>query len=388
MNIICPICTESVLPNEDLCANSCGHIFHYPCIRQWIERSKTCPQCRKLCSEKHLNRIYFTVSSSECTEQDVVNLERRIELLNQNYQEKSKAFDGLQEEVKTLRSDKKKSAKTIIVLEDKLKSKDFALRTATNELKKAKEDVLEHHIVKSELETLRNQVDKVNSIEVLLESNQADVQDLLAKRPSLDTLAYMVSNLKRDLIKSETSKKELRNTLTKTKNSLKEEKRRSEKLHDQLSIAESEKFELERQMRKRQREDDEVEENPEKRKSSSSISSSESDLLDSDSPYLRIQSSAVGLTPLVKKPFSLASKSDPQNFPPELKKLSIFQKFRPEPQGRNNMPRGTYVADGMGGLQKDENFPGFPSRKPSSSLNSTSIKNRLKSGALKPTKKH
>ncbi|XP_059615067.1 E3 ubiquitin-protein ligase TRAIP [Phlebotomus argentipes] len=384
MNIICPICTECVLPNEDLCANSCGHIFHYPCIRQWIERSQTCPQCRKQCTEKYLNRIFFTVAAGECTEQDVANLERKLEILNQNYQEQSKKFDNLQEEAKKLRSDNKKSAKTIIALADKARSKEFALRNFQTEMKKIKDELLEHQGIKKELDALKNRVDLVSSIEVLLDSNHSNVQQLLAKRPSMDTLAYMVSNLKRDLIKVVSSRNDLKTTLIQTKNILKEEKQRREQLQDQLSVVESEKYELERQIRKRQRENDE-DEIPEKRKpnansSNSSVSSLEID--NSDSPYLRVQSSAVGLTPILKKP----SQFNATDLPPDLKKLSIFQQFRPQVQSKNNIPSGTYVSDGMGGLEKKENFPGFPLRS-KLDLNSSSVKKRLKSGALKKPSK-
>uniref|UniRef100_A0A1B0GPF3 Uncharacterized protein n=1 Tax=Phlebotomus papatasi TaxID=29031 RepID=A0A1B0GPF3_PHLPP len=391
MNIICPICTESVLPNEDLCANSCGHIFHYPCIRQWIERSKTCPQCRKLCSEKHLNRIYFTVSSAQSTEQDVVNLERKLEILNQNYQEKLKHFDELQEEAKKLRNEKKKSAKTIIAMEEKLNSKDFALKSSTNQLRKIKDELLEYQDAKKELDALKNQLEQVQAIEIMLTSNQTDVQELLGKHPSSETLAYMISNLKRDLVKSEASRKELRTILTKTKNSLKEETQLREQLQDQLGIMESEKFELQRQLRKRQRDEDgdEEDKNAEKRKStdtSATISSPESPgQPDTDSPYLRIQSSAIGLTPILKKP-SL-DKPSLINLHPDFKKLTIFQKYRPEPQEKRNIPNGTYVSDGMGGVEKKENFPGFPSRN-NGTLNFQSIKNRLKSGKLKNPAKH
>uniref|UniRef100_A0A1B0CFY3 Putative e3 ubiquitin-protein ligase traip n=1 Tax=Lutzomyia longipalpis TaxID=7200 RepID=A0A1B0CFY3_LUTLO len=405
MNIICPICTECVLPNEDLCANSCGHVFHYPCIRQWIERSKTCPTCRKLCSDKHLIRIYFTVSTTECTEQDVVNLERKLEILNQNYQETAKAHDQMQEELKTLRSEKRKSAKTIIALEDKLTGKDFALRSTVSKLKRAEEELLELQEVKKELSTLKEQMDQVQAIEIMLTSNQTEVQDLLTKQPSHKTLAYMVSNLKRDLVKSLTAQKDTQNILIKTKNALKEERERAESLQRQVSSLESENFDLQRQLKsKRQREDDEEEENkPEKRKSSDASfnSSSESPVeADSDSPYLRIQSSAVGLTPILHKPTpktyvrktSLnAFKPSRENLPKDLMEQTIFKfHHRPEPQGITlSNSSSSYISDGMGGLEKKEHFPEFPSRtKSTTDLNSTSIRNRIKSGILKnPTKK-
>ncbi|GAB0094652.1 E3 ubiquitin-protein ligase TRAIP [Sergentomyia squamirostris] len=395
--IICPICTECVLPTEDLCANSCGHIFHYPCIRQWIERSKSCPQCRKICSEKELIRIYITVSSEESTDEDVAILERKNELLNQNYQEKIKAHDELLAEVKNLQGDKKKSVKTILALEDKLNSKDFALKSSTNELKKIKEELLDYRECKKELDTIKSQLDKVQAIEILLTSNQAEVQELLGRNPTFETLALMITNLKRDLVKSESAKKDLRSILTKTKNSLKEEQQRREKLQDRVNMLESQNFELQRQVRKRSRDDEGDDEgSSEKRRisdgSSTSLPSPNSSLQkDSDSPYLKIQSSSVGLTPILKKS-TLMTSSKPanpvNNLHPDLQKLTIFQTYRPEPKDNKKL-HGTYICDGLGGLEKKENFPDFPSpAKKADNLNSTSIKSRLKKGILKnPMKK-
>lgn len=33
--------------SNSICILSCGHIFHYNCVYEWIEKDKTCPLCRQ-----------------------------------------------------------------------------------------------------------------------------------------------------------------------------------------------------------------------------------------------------------------------------------------------------------------------------------------------------
>lgn len=32
---------------HDVCATNCGHFFHYDCMRTWMQRSTTCPICKR-----------------------------------------------------------------------------------------------------------------------------------------------------------------------------------------------------------------------------------------------------------------------------------------------------------------------------------------------------
>uniref|UniRef100_A0A182IXJ3 RING-type E3 ubiquitin transferase n=1 Tax=Anopheles atroparvus TaxID=41427 RepID=A0A182IXJ3_ANOAO len=42
----CSICLDMVLPS-DRCVLPCNHVFHKPCISQWSNEKKVCPNCRK-----------------------------------------------------------------------------------------------------------------------------------------------------------------------------------------------------------------------------------------------------------------------------------------------------------------------------------------------------
>eukprot|EP00966_Prymnesium_polylepis_P070452 1637235-Prymnesium_polylepis.2 len=40
---ICIICREHLTTAKKL---ACGHMFHFHCLRSWLERQQTCPTCR------------------------------------------------------------------------------------------------------------------------------------------------------------------------------------------------------------------------------------------------------------------------------------------------------------------------------------------------------
>lgn len=40
---VCIICREHIFSGKKL---ACGHIFHFHCLRSWLERQQTCPTCR------------------------------------------------------------------------------------------------------------------------------------------------------------------------------------------------------------------------------------------------------------------------------------------------------------------------------------------------------
>lgn len=55
----CALCLDAL--KEDLCINpSCGHVFHYACIKASLVKYKCCPRCRKkINGERSLKRIYM-----------------------------------------------------------------------------------------------------------------------------------------------------------------------------------------------------------------------------------------------------------------------------------------------------------------------------------------
>lgn len=42
----CAVCLDPVAPLQPVIALPCLHVFHAPCIRQWLRESAACPVCR------------------------------------------------------------------------------------------------------------------------------------------------------------------------------------------------------------------------------------------------------------------------------------------------------------------------------------------------------
>lgn len=116
MNTNCIICSDLFTPIAEIFTTPCGHLFHYHCLIQWLERSHTCPQCRKKSTEKNIHRIYFNLANTDSIMDDVGTLQAKVDNLQfqlmlkdkdiSNYKEKYSKVNaqntGLREEVRNL----------------------------------------------------------------------------------------------------------------------------------------------------------------------------------------------------------------------------------------------------------------------------------------------
>jgi len=66
MNIACSTCLECFTANCNVCATSCGHVFHINCLAKWLKKGqRTCPQCRTpIQNAEQLRKIYFAETDS------------------------------------------------------------------------------------------------------------------------------------------------------------------------------------------------------------------------------------------------------------------------------------------------------------------------------------
>jgi hypothetical protein len=44
----CTICLETFKLNDIISILNCNHKYHHDCIRQWTEKERSCPLCRKI----------------------------------------------------------------------------------------------------------------------------------------------------------------------------------------------------------------------------------------------------------------------------------------------------------------------------------------------------
>lgn len=95
MEIICSICCcgfldtkQETLPftrspssgsgsgSNTVYAAYCGHIFHKSCILKWIEKARSCPDCRsELRGRSDFNKLFFNVNPKWCDDQELEQLQ-------------------------------------------------------------------------------------------------------------------------------------------------------------------------------------------------------------------------------------------------------------------------------------------------------------------------
>ena len=63
MDLSCNICTETFFNSKDIVCCPCGHIFHQVCLEKWLNKSKTCPDCRDKCQTRQMFQLFLTFDS-------------------------------------------------------------------------------------------------------------------------------------------------------------------------------------------------------------------------------------------------------------------------------------------------------------------------------------
>ncbi|XP_027234444.2 E3 ubiquitin-protein ligase TRAIP [Penaeus vannamei] len=228
MRAACVICGDLFIHTDDISATPCGHTFHTVCLIQWIERSKSCPQCRHKATEKSLVKLFFDSGGADTSHVDPDTLQHQIDSLKfqirlkeqemKNFKDNSETLTkqnkGLREECKTITSQLHAKDTTIMALKSQLQFMD----RITKEAQKAKE----------EAKKLREQLRVLQNVESIVSGTNDDVEAMLvsySNNPdSTRALATFCSILKKEMNKTVDDKRRFRDEATSLRNKLREVK--------------------------------------------------------------------------------------------------------------------------------------------------------------------
>lgn len=410
LNLNCVICAELFTQTADVYVTKCGHMFHYSCLCQWLERSKSCPQCRNKCTESNVHRVYFNLANLDNSTIDVGSLQEKLDNAQLKVQVTEKELRKAEEQIKTLKATQKKCMKTISGLEQKVQKNDFVILSYVEQLKIVKQQANEAESLRKEVKTLKEQITMMENVSSILTSTAQDAEKLLKEENNPMTLSVWVTTLKRELRTCESRKTDLRNVLKVVQSDLRREIDLRKKREDRLSQLESENYNLtlkisqiESEKEKQRLNETVIVDTPPKpnksrlvnlQKETKRLSISPTTTQpaqkaeESDSPYLNIKSSSV--------PFSLLglglrgenrenTKHKDSNQNTDLwDKYTIFKKPRLMVPPNGSMKQGlTY--DGLGGTTKlvedqPEEDQTVLNKK---STSQSSLSNRLKAGKLR-----
>ncbi|KAG5330493.1 TRAIP ligase, partial [Acromyrmex heyeri] len=223
MKILCVICQDQLSSSDDIFFTRCGHVFHHRCLLQWIERSKTCPQCRNRVTVEKIHKAHFTVSNTEIAADNVDNstLQGRIDslqfqiLLNEKnikyYTSKNTVLEkqnaGLRQEVRKVESEMRQKNSTIYALKEKINS--------------FQENYQECDVLKRKLSQKEREVEQFRDMyKTLSKSTLEDVQGIIGKTTDHNTLINYISMMKKIMLKKTKKIANLENQLTRHQQSL------------------------------------------------------------------------------------------------------------------------------------------------------------------------
>ncbi|CAD1471868.1 unnamed protein product [Heterotrigona itama] len=263
MNIVCVICRDLLTPADDVFHAPCGHIFHFLCVTQWLERSKTCPQCREKTTSNKIHRLYFNFANNDSIIEDKCLLQDKIDKLNFQLTLKEKDIKYYMEKNEILEKQNKELKKEVRKAESAVNEKSSAIYALKEQIKLFKEQNLEADSKKKEIEELQKRIEKYKNIQILLEATTEAVDEMIAKTSDTATLITYISVMKREMTISLNKKRELRarlrslqqelNKVSMQQKFLSDEHMKRKKLEEELMIYESEKISLQNKLRELQK---------------------------------------------------------------------------------------------------------------------------------------
>ncbi|XP_017115442.1 E3 ubiquitin-protein ligase TRAIP [Drosophila elegans] len=427
LNLNCVICAELFGQADEVFATMCGHMFHHSCLNQWLDRSKTCPQCRNKCTTRNIFRVYFNLANLDVSRIDVGSLQEQLDNAELSIKMIEKERTKAEQQMRNLKETQKKCLKTIAGLEQKVQKKEFLISSYAEQISILKSDALVVDGLRKENKSLKSQIQAMEGISAILSAGSADAERLLKNESDPQVLANWVSTLKRELRQCESKKTELRNVVKLVQNDLRKEIELKRKLEERVSHLESDLYQAQEKLQALQSKpicldspDTSFSLNSnimalkrEARRStiSPTIKENIKRIEESTSPYLNIKSSSVGLVHLLNTKgniglaktkispikgasgVSMTSGTIRKTSSDLSEKYSIFKKPRlllgsSSSTGLTATAGSNFVFNGMGGSEKVDPFAqraeeeGLASSRPTAVL-SRNVNQRLKAGSLR-----
>ncbi|CAH2095070.1 unnamed protein product [Euphydryas editha] len=424
MNILCTICSDLLNQAENIYATKCGHIFHFNCLSQWISRSKTCPQCRNKVTDRSMFRVYPTISN-EIPGANATTLQSRLDDTLLQLREQTAQLNEHKDRLIDAQTKLQNLLPLLLSKEEQLNRKNSAMKALKEQLDYLRVQITEVNKLKEENESLKKNIQTLNSLQKVLNATSDDVEQMLEGYTDIRTVATFATALKRALCESESKKNESRDRLQAVKQQLVSEKTRVADLEAKLLVIEEKahaaqkKYEYLKRKRKapedpnrsfindshessvkQMRPNEELNSGTVLNDTNTSFNTLVNRIENADSPYLNLKQSSLALTTLQRHPTHPLPESNlkPSEYAllnsarnaisrpdlPSTSKTSIFHKkeqakiqFSQENDPTLSSMNISY--DGLGGHSKLDTFPVPNTRQPLKSLvPKLSAKHKLK----------
>ncbi|XP_063680125.1 E3 ubiquitin-protein ligase TRAIP-like [Bolinopsis microptera] len=213
----CPICTEDL--QDEIVTTKCGHIFHDICVSQWLKNNRACPTCRSHASKRELIKLFLNNSedSFSLSQMPVGEFNHEALVKCQKLNEKlNKRIDDLNEIVSNLKSvteEKEKENETLLLskcsLEKELKNTRHTCSNLRTKMKYMAEDAEKTKRFQEKAKLLEREMRTMRGLKAILEGSQSECEEVLRNTTDIETMAHLMTGLKRDYNSLQKSKAEV-----------------------------------------------------------------------------------------------------------------------------------------------------------------------------------
>ncbi|KAL7837106.1 hypothetical protein SRHO_G00268170 [Serrasalmus rhombeus] len=179
----CTICSDFFDHSKDVAAIHCGHTFHYVCLLQWFQSAptKTCPQCRKQVSTRHIiNKLFFDIAPEEGSAADPEILQNELDRMKaaflckkRGWREKQKAAESLKETIEKQRADLERVRREI-------GEKEMLCTALRKQMQYLESQQRESEAAKDEAKRLKVKMKTYESLNVVLQGQRAEVEAMIS----------------------------------------------------------------------------------------------------------------------------------------------------------------------------------------------------------------
>ncbi|XP_037639231.1 E3 ubiquitin-protein ligase TRAIP [Sebastes umbrosus] len=201
----CTICSDFFDHSRDVAAIHCGHTFHYECLLQWFQTAptKTCPQCRKQVSTRHIiNKLFFDIGEEGQSTADPESLQNELDRMKALLTSKERDWRDKQKSVDSLRDIVDKQKRDLDSVRKDIMEKEMLCSTLRKQMTYLETQQNETQAAKEEARRLRTRMKTYESLDVLLQGQRAEVESMITdmgvSQAAVEQLSIYCISLKKE----------------------------------------------------------------------------------------------------------------------------------------------------------------------------------------------
>ncbi|XP_076374879.1 E3 ubiquitin-protein ligase TRAIP isoform X2 [Megalopta genalis] len=189
MNIACAVCSDLLTETDDISHTSCGHVFHFVCLSQWLRKFPTCPQCTKRTASHKIHRLYFNFCNNDRITDEIHSLQDKVDILSLELTRKEKDAKHYSEKSEAIEKKDESLRKEILHYSH---IRDIMQQRLNHVRKQASKT----DSMKKDNKRLRKQLETYINIQTLRKAFQEDIDDMDTGTADNNFCTIMRSNMK------------------------------------------------------------------------------------------------------------------------------------------------------------------------------------------------